>query len=539
MAAVFQKAYDRLLSGCACEIKQDLISWINHDLNDLLGSTLQREDTLLGLTALHAVFETARKSLQKKAICPVIQEVVTALSQKETAENLMNLQLLTADKFTAHCCLITLNSLARCSMDLQQHFFSNLGKHLDRLTMARNEEKTRCCQLLTFLMTADTKSCHPEETNTNSCPVLTVSTLQTANLHELSSAILSAAVKCLHNMLPLVQEGASHDVLYPSLSLWLRLVHSHCSMDVLGGSLPQRLIQSSMGEDPLVANMALEILDQGLHPVTAEAQFSKVPLWVPSVGKQVIEAVQQGWFDKLCCRTGFCGFAGTRKEPSLKHSEQDAAVPLGDSRMIRRAMLVLLKSAAACLQQGLQEGLPEALEAGFAWLRSKTPSIISTSDVDHLVHLFLEQDDQLMECLLSTLLLHLHRPASWTVSMPTLNPHRMFLKFLGSLGNDHVTLIDFVTSQETCALLYFVRYLKLVLSEWEAFVRCHGELDGRPEVQDVSNPETHARLDVTMAALVRTRIKLEKMSQRRDLLPFSVAPLVRLIEQCELMYENG
>lgn len=539
MALSFQSAYDRLLSGCACEIKQDLISWTNLDLNDLLGGSLRREDSLLGLTVLHAVFEAARKSLQEKSICPVIQEIVLTLLQKEIAGNLMKLLLMTADKFIAHCCLVTLNSLARCSLDLQQHFFSTLGKHLDRFTLAGDEEKTQCCHLITFLMTADTRSCHPEETTTSSCPVATVSTLQTANLHVLSTAILSAAVKCLHSMLPLVQKGASHDILYLSLSLWLRLVRRHSSMDMLGGSLPQCLIQLSMGDDPLVASMALEILDQGLHPVTTEAQFSKVPSWVPTVGRQVIEAVQQGWFDKLHCRTGFCGFAGTCKEPSLKSSEQDIAVPQGDSRMIRRVMLVLLKSSAACLQQGQQEGLPKALKAGLAWFRSKTPVGVGVPDLDHLVHLFLEQDDQLMECLLSMLLLHLHRPASWTVSTPILNPHRMFLKFLGSLGNDHITLIDFVTSQETCALLYFVRYLKLVLSDWENFVRCHDELDGSPKVQDASNPDTSAQLDVTMATLVRTRIKLEKMSQRRDLLPFSVAPLVRLIEQCEMIYENG
>lgn len=132
----------------------------------------------------------------------------------------------------------------------------------------------------------------------------------------------------------------------------------------------------------------------------------------------------------------------------------------------------------------------------------------------------------------------LFRPSIWMATTLIADPHRMFLKFLGSLGNDHVTLIDFLTSQETCALLYFVRYLKLLLSDWDNFVKCHGELSFSSEVHDTSGQEASAQLDVTMATLVRTRMKLEKMTQKHNLLPFSVAPLVRLIERCEDIYEG-
>ncbi|KAH7956677.1 hypothetical protein HPB52_011627 [Rhipicephalus sanguineus] len=261
----------------------------------------------------------------------------------------------------------------------------------------------------------------------------------------------------------------------------------------------------------------------GLQPVIEEAKFSKVPPWVPLIGQQVIEAVHGGWLDRLHCRTGFCGFAGTSREPSCKYPEQDLALSQGDGRVIRLAMLVLLKSSTACLMQGMQEGLPEALEVGLAWLRSKTAAVASVSDADCLVQLFLDQDDQLMECLLSELLLHLHKPSVWTATAPIADPHRMFLKFLGSMGNDHVTLIDFLTSQETCALLYFVRYLKLLLSDWDNFVKCHSELS--VSKHDTSGQEMAAHLDLTMATLVRTRLKLEKMTQKHNLLPFNATPL--------------
>ncbi|XP_037565467.1 uncharacterized protein LOC119445218 [Dermacentor silvarum] len=541
MAVRFQNVHERLLVGCACEIKQELNSLVDHGFVDLLGGKLLQEETLLGLTVLYAMSETLRKSSQMKAICPIIQDALATLVQKEILGNLLSLQLLSPDKFVAHCCLLTLNSLARCSKDLQEAFFGALDKRLDILGTVPVNEKTRFCQLITFLLTADIRSSHPEEATDMSCPAPAVSTMQAANLDDFSSGISSAAEKCLHSMLPCLQNEASHDTLYPTLCLWLKLVQSRPSMEVLGGLLPQHFVQWSAGEDPLVARTVLEILDRSLQPAIEEAKLSKVPPWVPLIGQQVIEAVHRGWLDQLHFRTGFCGFAGPAGSLAA-NTQSEFFFPVieaqGDSRVIRLAMLVLMKSSTACLMQGMQEGLPKALEAGLTWLRSKTGVAASVPDADCLVQLFLEQDDQLMECLLSELLLHLHKPSIWTATTAIANPHRMFLKFLGSLGNDHVTLIDFLTSQETCALLYFVRYLKLLLSDWDNFLKCHSELSVSSEVHNTSAQETCAQLDVTMATLVRTRMKLEKMTQKHDLLPFSVAPLVRLIERCEDIYES-
>ena len=63
------------------------------------------------------------------------------------------------------------------------------------------------------------------------------------------------------------------------------------------------------------------------------------------------------------------------------------------------------------------------------------------------------------------------------VSLVTaLNPHKLFLQFLDSTTNDHSVLVDLLTSPETCFLLYLVRYLKCVLTEWDTFVAvCHSK----------------------------------------------------------------
>ncbi|GFY72475.1 lines-like protein 1 [Trichonephila inaurata madagascariensis] len=54
-----------------------------------------------------------------------------------------------------------------------------------------------------------------------------------------------------------------------------------------------------------------------------------------------------------------------------------------------------------------------------------------------------------------------------------LNPHKIFIKFLQQIGNDHSELLSFLVSDETCCLLYLLQYLKLLLVEWELFIEAH------------------------------------------------------------------
>ena len=48
-------------------------------------------------------------------------------------------------------------------------------------------------------------------------------------------------------------------------------------------------------------------------------------------------------------------------------------------------------------------------------------------------------------------------------------PHYLFVRLLEIICWDHMVLLDFVSSPETCALIYFTRYLQCVLSDWSKF----------------------------------------------------------------------
>lgn len=57
-----------------------------------------------------------------------------------------------------------------------------------------------------------------------------------------------------------------------------------------------------------------------------------------------------------------------------------------------------------------------------------------------------------------------------------LDPHEIFIHFLQRLGFDHNELVAFLTSDETCFLLYLMKYLKLLLEEQTMFIRAHDNL---------------------------------------------------------------
>jgi len=44
-----------------------------------------------------------------------------------------------------------------------------------------------------------------------------------------------------------------------------------------------------------------------------------------------------------------------------------------------------------------------------------------------------------------------------------LNPHTSFIAFLNTLCFDHTVLLDLLVSNETCFLLYLLRYLKVCI----------------------------------------------------------------------------
>ena len=147
-----------------------------------------------------------------------------------------------------------------------------------------------------------------------------------------------------------------------------------------------------------------------------------------------------------------------------------------------------------------------------------------------LIHLFNDQDDHLIEamvCLLDVTSAISFRNNSFPEIVAMLNPVYTFLEFLKMISMSSDLLLDLLVSNETCFLLYLLRFLKYIRSNWPMFERsCRESTISNHSVEDC------------MSVLIRLRLKINKLVAK-SLYPYDIAPVIRLLESCENLYEGN
>uniref|UniRef100_A0A1B0B1X8 Protein lines n=1 Tax=Glossina palpalis gambiensis TaxID=67801 RepID=A0A1B0B1X8_9MUSC len=138
-----------------------------------------------------------------------------------------------------------------------------------------------------------------------------------------------------------------------------------------------------------------------------------------------------------------------------------------------------------------------------------------------LIHLFDDQDDHLIEAMVCTLDVTITFPALDSM----LNPVYTFLEFLKMVSNSSDLLLDLLVSNETCFLLYLLRFLKYIRANWPMFVRSCDALGSN-------------MLDEAMDALIRLRLQISRLVSRQ-LYPYDISPVLRLLENCEDLYQGN
>lgn len=150
-----------------------------------------------------------------------------------------------------------------------------------------------------------------------------------------------------------------------------------------------------------------------------------------------------------------------------------------------------------------------------------------------LIHLFDDQDDYLIEAMVCTLDVTSgisFRNNAFPELVAMLNPVLTFLEFLKMISNSSELLLDLLVSNETCFLLYLLRFLKYIRLNWSMFVQScrHSDVGGHS-----SNV-----LDDTMSVLIRLRLQISRLVAK-SLYPYDIAPVLRLLESCESLYEGN
>ncbi|KAL7738305.1 hypothetical protein ACLKA6_006633 [Drosophila palustris] len=147
-----------------------------------------------------------------------------------------------------------------------------------------------------------------------------------------------------------------------------------------------------------------------------------------------------------------------------------------------------------------------------------------------LIHLFDDQDDHLIEAMVCTLDVTSgisFRNNAFPELVSMLNPVYTFLEFLKMTSNSSDLLLDLLVSNETCFLLYLLRLLKYIRMNWTMFVHsCHSFGMG------------NAMLDEAMGVLIRLRFQISRLVSRQ-LYPYDISPVLRLLESCESLYEGN
>ena len=150
-----------------------------------------------------------------------------------------------------------------------------------------------------------------------------------------------------------------------------------------------------------------------------------------------------------------------------------------------------------------------------------------------LIVLFDEQDDYLIEAMVCTLDVTAgfsFKNNAFPELISLLNPVFTFLEFLKMISNSSNLLLDLLVSNETCFLLYLLRFLKYIRINWSMFCESCQMFDG-------GNGSTDT-LSETMSVLIRLRLQISRLVSR-SLYPYDISPILRLLESCENLYEGN
>ncbi|KAB0792066.1 hypothetical protein PPYR_14027 [Photinus pyralis] len=245
------------------------------------------------------------------------------------------------------------------------------------------------------------------------------------------------------------------------------------------------------------------------------------------------------------CNEGYRvhGFIGT-----IPHSQ--ASQLQVDKTLLQKMVLLVLKSVAVTVKetrtdssdssvgsddydyyqdmQLIERSIRDVLKKVDVFVKASLDFHPETQFAKLLIHLFSDQDDYMIESMVCTLDITVgisYRNAVFPDLVNMLNPVYAFVEFLKVVSHDSDVLLDYLVSNETCFLLYLLRFLKYIRRNWSKFVSsCESAGTGE--------------LGNTMTVLIRLNMQINRLVSK-DLFPYNISPVLRLLEVCENLYESN
>ncbi|XP_078616563.1 protein Lines homolog 1-like [Branchiostoma floridae x Branchiostoma japonicum] len=279
------------------------------------------------------------------------------------------------------------------------------------------------------------------------------------------------------------------------LSLWIECLNSEVgAVSQLHNSnvLLELVPALKCTKSSLVYANILEVFSQSL--ACEQEEVSAYSETVTSVAHALLQTFDDETMQRVPWKDTYVGFGGT----DFVEGQLVTGQKRGDWVLVRTLVLVLLK--ACSIVSGLSG--PEQVQAIITNLQRLSSfvceklAIASDGQVSPgagevqdtcsqtgswLFQVFSDQDDSMIEAMLCLLDINTAVSRYATDSLPVVrsfNPHSIFLQFLETTTWDHSILLDLLISLETSFLTYITRYLHLVITEWQAFLKTNQVFSG-------------------------------------------------------------
>jgi len=348
---------------------------------------------------------------------------------------------------------------------------------------------------------------------------------------------------------------ASEIFLSEGFKVWRCLISVRANLSfvesrVFTKDLPSCLPQLSSRTAPSVWRTVLDTVSECLCYGTTLGLQSIPPQEPCDLAHVIIRLVRFNSFLSLVPHQSSIGFGGSAG--SAGTSLDPGTTEQYDKGLVQKVVLIVLKCVALTTREARVESSSgesdssassrESISSGGsdmviiertmsgmykvldAWIKDILPVLPHQSLQESLLHLLQEQDDVLIEgllCLLDThMALYIPGKKEPEPGLLDTNPTRGFLTLLNLISRDSSVLLDFLVSNETCFLLYLLRYLKFVVKDWAGFV---------------------GTCDSNYTEAIQILIDLKQSISRllsKSLFPYNIGPVYRLLEKVENFHLN-
>ncbi|XP_014467682.1 PREDICTED: protein lines [Dinoponera quadriceps] len=555
--ADIEELQNSLLAQCLCNVSESslrkpftstTVEAADGSFRYFVLSEWSNEQTLKFLSALQLLFDLAIKQNVRGLMCKRVLDTCKALARNEhgVIDQIVELSY-TSDKFVSFAASRVLASFFIVTKDNVQPWLEKLTQSL--LNTHSPGQMLFILDVVKRVVEHKDCSTHPVEDADASTPPPGCNTILISDSESFDSTTIKATcVKALESKwIILVSKFEAilnaytpqhESVVITFLHLWETVISVKANLSVIDtklfySQLDNLVMLLNANVPSVIWRHLLSLFNEVLCYGSTLALQDVLPDEPCSLAHLIVRAVKD-WrlLDAMPYRHGSGRFGGGTGE--------------GDRPLLQKMVLLVLKSVAVTVRETRSDtsdsslgSEAEDLDADMAVIERSIREVLRQLDQcvktlmpfhpemplsQWVVQMFHDQDDFLIEgmvCCLDVAVGLFYRGPPQNDLGHMLSPTLTFVQFVNAVSQDPDVLLDLLVSNETCFLLYLLRFLKYIRRNWLEFVSCCAR-----ELPDI------------MTVLTRLRMAINRLVSKA-LFPYNINPVLRLLDKCESFYEGN